>query len=204
MAVITPPSPLPLRRVQWRLRRPQQDVTSEWTGRGQTVLLPGASRWLVSGEFPPVLRPELANPWIGFFAELDGMANCFPLRAVEKQQTTLANPTVNGGSQTGSTLNLSGLPTGVGLTVLPKGSRATIPMTDGSVQLVVLTSALVGASGGNGSMTFKAPLRASPANGATVEIKLPYAYVRMTSPEPGWDAETGQVYGFAFEGREWF
>lgn len=132
MAIITPPSPLPLRGVKWRLRRPGQRNRSEWTGREQGVILPGASRWLVSGEFPPIVAPAAANPWIAFFAALDGIANTFPLRAVEAQQTSASNPTVSGANQTGSSLNLSGLTGVAGTMFLPAGARATIPMTDGT------------------------------------------------------------------------
>lgn len=204
MAIITPPSPLPLRGVKWRLRRPGQRNRSEWTGREQGVILPGASRWLVSGEFPSIVQPAAANPWIAFFLALDGIANSFPLRAVEAQQTTASNPTVSGGGQTGSSLNLAGLSGTTGAMFLPAGARATIPMTDGTAQLVGLTAPLMVGGGGSGTMQFKAPLRAAPANGATVEVRFPYALVALTEPEAGWDVGVGQIYGFAFDAEEKF
>jgi hypothetical protein len=201
MATIIPPAPLPLRRAQWRLLRPGQRVRSEWTGYSQGVVLPGAARWQVSGEFPSIVRAEFANPWIAFFAALDGVMNNFPVRAVEAPQTAAVNPVVNGFGQTGSSLNLTGLAPGP---VLGTGARATVPLVGGGVQLVVLTAPLTASIAGTGTMQFRAPLRATAQGGGGVEIREPYARVALTSPAPGWDVETGQLYGFAFDAEEDF
>jgi hypothetical protein len=196
MAIVTPPAPLPLRKVEWRLLRPSQRVRSEWTGRSQGVVLPGASRWSASGEFPPITKAQNPDQWIGFFAALDGQANSFPLRAVEGQQTTAANPVVNGTGQVGLSLNISGTVS------LPAGARATIPLVGGGAQLVVLTGALTAA--GSGTMQFRAPLRTAAQHGAAIEVQFPYALMSLTSPAPGWSVDAGSVYGFTVDCEEAF
>lgn len=196
MAIISPTGVLKLRNAKWRLLRPGQRVRSEWTGRSQGVILPGAARWAVSGEFPPIARPEQANPWIAFFAKLNGQANSFWVYAVEKAQTGVADPTVNGAGQVGNSLNITGTAN------LAAGARATIPLADGSYQLVVLTAAL--AVTGAGSMAFEPPLRSAALNGQPVRLDMPFAIVSLTSPEIGWDVSPGQIYGFTIDAEESF
>ncbi|MBB5684288.1 hypothetical protein [Sphingobium boeckii] len=204
MAIITPHAPLPLRSVSWRLSRPGQLNRSEWTGARKYIGLPGAAKWTASGEFPPILRPEMADAWIAFFMDLDGQANSFPLIAVERAQTGAANPTVAGGAQTGYQLNLTGLAGGVGDIFLKRGMRMSIPLPNGTVQLVVLRANLIVGSGTNGIAYFRTALRQSPANGATIEAQKPYALMCLTGDSAGWDVAPGQIYGFEFEAEEAF
>ncbi len=204
MATITPPSPLPLRSVRWQLNTPTQVNRSEWTGARQAVIIAGAARWSASGEMKPIIKQSNAESWQAFFIALRGQANVFQLRAVEAQQTASANPTVNGGSQTGNTLNLTGLSGSVASTFLPAGSKMTIPFSDGTCQLVVLTSALVVGASTTGTATIEPRLRKSPANAATVEVQYPYALMALTSDVTGWTVDRGQLYGFAFEAEEAF
>jgi len=204
MATITPPSTLQLRSVRWQLNTPTQVNRSEWTGGRQAVILAGAARWSASGELIPILGQSNACGWQAFFAALQGQANVFQLRAAQGQQTTASNPTVNGASQTGSTLNLTGLSGAVSSTFLPTGSKITIPFADGTCQLAVLTSALVVGAATTGTATIKPPLRKSPANGATVEVQYPYALMALTSDVVGWTIDIGPLYGFAFDAEEAF
>lgn len=204
MATITPPSALPLRSVRWTLNSPTQVNRSEWTGTRQAVYLAGAARWSVSGELKPFIKQANAEPWQAFFIALRGQANVFQLRAVESQQTTASNPTVNGGSQTGNTLALTGLSGAVSSTFLPAGAKITIPFSDGTVQLAVLTSALVVGAATTGTATIEPRLRKSPANAATIEVQYPYALMALTSDMSGWTVDRGQLYGFAFDAEEAF
>lgn len=204
MAIIQPPSPLPLRHLRLDLRRPAQANRSGWTGRRQVVLLPGASRWSAKGEFAPRVGDANARLWRSFFVKLDGIANSFPLRVVEKQQTTAANPTISGAGQTGSSVALTGLTGSVGAVFLTEGSFLTLPLSASEVQLVVLTANLVIGAGGTGTATFKAPLRASPTTGGVVEAQYPYALMSMVNDTQGWDVDLAISYGFALEAEEAF
>jgi hypothetical protein len=203
MALITPPVPLPLRRAQWARSRSQQKNVG-WTGKSQIVRLPIATRWTVSGEFPPIVQEANSLQWQAFFEELDGMANTFPVRAVEAQQTTAANLQVNLAGQTGSSLNLKGLTGTTGTTFLAKGRKISVTLPSGDVQLETLSTNLVIAAGGLGVATFKGTLREAPANNAAVEVQFPFAIMRLTNPDTGYTVDAGQLYGFAFEAEEAF
>jgi hypothetical protein len=207
MAIITPPVPLPLRGVQWRRKRAQQVNRSEWTRTRQLVRLPKAAQWTASGEFIPVRQQANALQWQGFFAQLDGMANAFPLVAVEAAQLPVGcYAQVNGAGQVGASLSLFALNTTgnfpTGTTFLPTGSMITVPLPDGTVQMDRLTAPLIAGAGGVGTATLESWLRKSPTDGAVVEVRLPYALLTLDQPEDGWDVAQLQDYGFAFSAEE--
>lgn len=204
MAIIQPPFPLPLRGLRLDLKRPAQVNRSGWTGRRQAVLLPGASRWSAKGEFAARVGVANARLWRSFFAKLDGLANSFPLRVTEQQQTPFANPTVNGAGQAGSSVALTGMTGGVGAVFLQEGSFLTLPISSTEVQLCILTADLVIGSAGTGTASIKAPLRSSPTNGGTVEAQWPYVLMSMITDTVGWDIGLAMLYGFAFEAEEAF
>ncbi|MEP2103097.1 MAG: hypothetical protein ABJP02_04865 [Parasphingorhabdus sp.] len=204
MAIIQPPVPIPMRRTQWRRKRAQQKNRSGWTGTSQIVRLPQASIWTVSGEFPPIIKEENSLEWQAFFEAVDGMANSFPVLMCESQQTSAANVQVNGGGQTGSSVALKGLTGAIGSKFLLKGQKISIPLPNDDVQLEVLQQDITVLSGGVGTALFAGTLRKSPIDSATVEVQWPYALMSMTSPETGFDVNTGQNYGFAFEAEEAF
>lgn len=203
MAIITPPSAFRLRRAQWRRPRSQQ-VNRGWSGKTQIVRLPSATRWTVSGEFVPIRGEAASLSWQAFFEAIDGGANIFPVIAVEGVQTAAAAPTVAGAGQTGSSLALTGLTGTTGATFLPKGAKISIALSSTDRQLEVLQAPIIIGAGGTGTATFAGTLRSSPANGASVEVGLPTALMRLTSAASGWDVDAGQLYGFAFEAEEGF
>lgn len=193
--LITPPAPLPLARVQWRLRQPNQVNRSAWTGKRQvSTMTPRGAIWLASGEFVPVIGQASARKWRGFFASLNGVANWFPLVASQGAQHGGANPTVSAGASGANTLTLSASPP-----ALLAGDMMTVPLADGTKQLVVLTGNISGTTA-----TFMPPLRAAASAGGTVETILPYAHVALAEEVFSWDIAPGQQFGFAFEAVEAF
>lgn len=200
MAIITPPAPLPLRNVKWRVPFPAQVNRSVWTGRRKLIGMPGATVWTASGEFVTILNEARAKPWRGFFTALKGQVNSFRLRASESQQTTAANPTVRSGASYGGQLPLAGLP--ASRTVLVAGDFMTVPLPSGHERLVCLTADLVSNSSGQGLATFGPELGETPATGATVEIQRPWCLMALTSDPPGWDVSPGQTYSFSINAEE--
>jgi hypothetical protein len=200
MALITPPAPLPLRNLKWRHPFPAQNNRSGWTGSSKVVGLPGATTWKASGDFVTQIGENRARPWRGFFLALCGPINTFRLLATESQQTAAANPTVRAGSGSSNTVLLQGLP--ASSTVLTTGMLMTVPLPSGHERLVGLTSDLVTNGAGQATGTFQPELGEVPATGATVEIQNPWALMRQTSAEPGWDVDIGQVYSFPFACEE--
>lgn len=200
MAIIMPPAPLKLRGIRWRLHDPAQVNRSGWTGTRKVIGLPGAALWSAKGTFVPILGADAADPWIAFFIGLRGQANCFPLIAVERRQTSIANPVVDAGANAGKTLPLAGLPPYA--TVLGSGMRMSVPLPNGHVRLVVLQAPLVANAVGKAVAVFLPELSLVPTAGATVEIREPYSLVSQTNPESGWDVGAGQLYPFEMEAEE--
>jgi hypothetical protein len=127
------------------------------------------------------------------------------LPAVEVAQASAPVPatcTVNGGSQLGFTLSLTGLATGV--TNLANGSLISIALPNGDEQLCALAAPLTGDGSGVGIATLATPLRQSPSNGATVRLHTPVAVMRLRDPIR-WAATPGTVYEIGtISAEEWF
>ena len=84
----------------------------------QQIVKHQGERWSASVSLPPMLRDN-AEPWVAFILSLKGQSGTFLLGDPNckvpqgSAKTTMGTPLVNGGSQTGPTLNIDGLPTSV-------------------------------------------------------------------------------------------
>ena len=194
MPIITPPAPLPLRKISWRAPFPAQVNRSGWTGRRKVVGLSGATAWTANGTFKTIVTEAKAKAWRGFFISLCGSENPFRLEATENIQTEAANPQVAAGANDGSTLPLQHLPASA--TVLFAGDLMTVPLPSGHERLVCLTAPLVSDASGQGTATFGPELGEVPVAGAVVEIGRPWGLMALTSDPPGWDVDVGQQYSF--------
>lgn len=192
MALITPPSPMPIRRIQWQLRQPHQLNRSGWTGRRQVSTMPGAAMWSCGVEFVTIRRQAEARPWRGFFASLNGQVNHFPVIAVEEAQHGGANPTVASGLQGYNQLTLSASPP-----ALKNGDFLSVKLTDDTWQLIQLTADLAGTTA-----TFMPPLRNDAAG--QCETILPFAHVALIEDSYRFSVDIGQIYNFAFDAEEAF
>lgn len=202
MARLDPPAPLRLRGAKWRLREAVQVNRSGWTGRAKVVGLPGAAYWTVEGEAVATLGEASFRQWRGWLMSLRGPLNSFAVRATENQQTTAtgAYHKPGGPFTAGTSLPLTALPAST--TVLRTGDMMTVTLPSGHRRLVSLTADLVSDSGGNATAKFAPELGEVPVTGVGVELQWPYALMRMTADPPGWDVDTGQLYGFALSAEE--
>lgn len=200
MTTISPPIPLPISSVKWRIIEPAQVNRSAWTGRRKVIGLPGAARWTATVDMQPVVGEANMLRWRGWIASLRGSINTFPLRAVERQQTTATNPYVGNGANANTTLPLTNLP--VSTTVLKAGQFMTVSLPTGHKRLVCLTSDLVSNSLGNAIAAFAPELGEAPFEGAMVEIQYPYALMALNSDPAGWDVARGQLYTFTLDCEE--
>lgn len=195
MALISPPSALPIRRIQWELRQPHQVNRSGWTGRRQVLTTPGGSMWSCSAELKPIKGQASAKQWIAFFQSLEGQVHVFPVIAVEQPQHGGGNPTVVSGAAGARTITLS-----ANVAALGAGDKLTVRLVDGTYQLVTLTAAMSGAVA-----IFVPALRNAAATGAgSIETVLPFAIVALTSDSWGYSVEPGQLYAFSFAAEESF
>lgn len=194
MAVKTPPATLPIKRIQWTIRQPHQVNRSGWTGRRQVLTTPGGSYWSCSAEFYQIRGHVEARKWIAFFQSLEGQVHKFPVRAVEAKQHGWVNPTVTAGNAGEKTITLSS-----GATRMTAGMKMTVPLVDGTFQLVTLTEDLSGTTA-----TFIPALRNNSDVGEVVETVWPYAHVSLTSDGFQYGVDPGQIYSFSFDADETF
>ena len=195
MALITPPTALPIRRIQWTLRQPHQVNRSGWTGRRQVLSTPGGSLWSCSAEFRPIRLQSVAKQWIAFFQSLEGQVHFFPVVAVEQAQHGAANPTVVSGAAGSRVITLS-----ANVAALGAGDKITVRLTDGTFQLVTLTAPMTGAVA-----SFVPALRNTASTGAgSVETVLPFAHVSLVADSWSYSVDPGQIYSFAFDAEESF
>lgn len=174
MATITPPSRLPVVEDTWEIITPAHVNVSRWTGSRQVQLLKGARFACMISLAPRKLDGD-AKAWRGFLAQLDGVANVFPVYPeAGSPQHAFANPLVAGASQTGNSLNVDGLNNGNGNTLLTLGDWMTIPLPNTGVQLVMITS-MTATSSGAATINFAPILREAPADNAVLETINPYA-----------------------------
>lgn len=195
MSLITPPSVLPIRRIQWSLRQPHQVNRSGWTGRRQVLTTPGGAFWSCSAELKPLKGQNVAKPWIAFFLSLEGQLHKFPVVAVEQAQHGGSNPTVVSGLAGSRTATLS-----TNVAALSAGDKLTIKLIDGTYQLVALTAPMSGAVA-----SFVPALRNVAATGAgSIETILPFAHVSLVSDSFEYPVDPGQLYSLSFQAEESF
>lgn len=167
---------------------PAQINRSEWTGRDQTVILQTAGRWAATISVEPKMTEDDALDTEAFRVELKGRVNTFRLPATLKPQFPAPKTvTVNGGSQTGSSLAVTG-PVGL---VIKRGHKITV-----GDQLIMSLAAVTLDGSGHGTLTLSNPLRASPVNGAAVEVVNPTCLVKLAQPGKGWTGSYPDMIDF--------
>ena len=196
MLIQMPASPVAA-NIEWDIDQPGQANRGEFTGKRRVTLLTAAPRWHAKVTLPPILGEAQALPWRAFAVDCDGIANAFRLVACEGDQITGVDVRVKGAGQQAHSLVTSGW--GAAGTKLLRGQFFTV-----AEQLLMLMGDVVADAAGEATLTFKPYLRLSPANGAPVEVRRPYAVMAMTDPKAGWKVGIGQNYGVGFECEEAF
>ncbi len=131
-----------------------------------------------------------------FFDALQGPVGTFTFRDPSIQNPSgLGSPVVNGAGQTGTTLVTSGW-SGTGLRVGDFFSLGTLS----ALRLYRVTADAV-PSGGAATLQFVPVLRASPANGAALNVTNPGVLLRLAGPVP---TDIGRVdkHAFSLNARE--
>jgi len=151
---------------QFGLETNTQRFESPLTRSVQRVLLGGA-RWAATYTLPRMSRAQAAH-WQAFLMRLEGGVNTFngydPDARTPRGNVTGSTPLVKGGSQTGSSLLVDGLAANTNGILLP-GDYFTV-----NGQMVMVTSPLNSNGSGEGTVSFKAALRTSPADNAPLTI----------------------------------
>lgn len=192
MVQLVPPGTLPVRSDSWTFITPAQVNYSKWSGSRRVQLLPGA-RLACELDFRTLVNGPDARAWRGFLAAIEGVAHTFPVYPEPDDQITGIGGTgdgvVSGAGQTGYSLNVSVGVAFNGITPLGTGMWLGVVLPTKGTQLLMVTSCEA-VTAGVFNVAFKPLLRESPADGALVILKRPYAIMASPDMEQGFKRDT--------------
>jgi hypothetical protein len=170
------------------LRSPSLVYTSALTGAVQTASVPGA-RWMVEMEWPP-MRTLNSAALEAVLMRLRGRQNRLVLWHLARAALTGVGggtPVVNGANQTGSTINISGLPINTANWALP-GDMLGI-----GGELKMVTAAVSSNGAGQAAVSFEPPLRVAPSNGSAIVTAAPTAKFILADDAVRWTHEPARL-----------
>lgn len=181
MAIITFPGVIPT-SATWGLKSITETFTSPLNGSTQTVGRPG-SRWKVTLDFNnmDLTQGAILDGWL---AAMDGMANRTNLYPHHRPGTG-ATATVNGASQSGTTLNINCAAN----RVFAAGDFFSV-----NSELKMLTAPAVANGSGQVALQFSPMLRASPISGSNVVFTQPTAQMMVAQNEYAVTRVPGPLY----------
>lgn len=163
----------------------------------------GGERWRISFSLPNIVDRSLAGQWKAFGAAMRGKYNIFlcgdPLGKVPTGIAT-GTPLVDGGGQTGNTLNTKGWSNNI-TGILNAGDYFQLG-TGVNARLYMLTETANSDGSGEATLRFEPALRSSPADNAAVIIDNPRGAFRLTSNSFSWSISPGSVYRMSFDAVE--
>lgn len=180
-------------KTSWTLQRNQ--VVNEGPYANVQRIDRTGDRWRVTLQFPP-FQGDDGHDVKAFLVELGEYDNWV---AVPDDGYTLrgsggGTPLVAGGSQTGKTLNIDGLPLST-TGVLLRGDR--IGLTTG--QVIIVAADVDSDGSGAAAVSLTTPLRASPTDNTHVEFTRPLIVCRLADPSTGWDSSPADLTGVVID-----
>ena len=203
MAITYPislPTSLGISAITLKAKTADAVSSSPYTFKQQVISHPG-QRWEASVEIAHHTK-NTSEPWIDALMSLKGKTGTFLLSdpncltPMGSAKTTPGTPLVNGGSQTGSTLNVDGLPVSVS-----KYLKAGDYIQLGAGSSAKLHKVLVDVnSNGSGLATLEIwpNLRSSPADNDPIVVANCAGVFRLTD-DVSWDINSSSVYSIAFD-----
>ncbi len=170
MLISLPALPVLFHDVKWRPMIPQQQNTSEYTGRSQVIGQPGTESWAARALCVAIASDAEERAWHAFLSSLRGAENTFYLPARTKLQTTAAQPTVTAAVAGNRAVTVSSTAN------VAVGMWATVQQANGHRRLVKVT-AIAGSNVG-----FEPGLTGAPATGVPLVIGDPFGLVRLVQP----------------------
>jgi len=154
-------------------------------------LLLGGARWTLTFTLPKMQRDKAAL-WQAFLLACEGGANTFygfdPDAKAPRGAATGA-PVVSGGSQTGSTLTITGCTPDI-TGWLKAGDYFTV-----NSELKMLTADAATDGSGNTTLSFKPALRNSPLDGAAITVQNPTCIMALVDDmQAMWNANQNGIY----------
>lgn len=183
----------------FRLSRAVSSSISPFTFTQQVYKF-GGERWEGNVTFPPMTQANAAELQ-AFFLEMQGQFGTFlygDANYLAKGPRGLASgsPLVKGAGQTGNTLIVDGLSTGL-TGWLKKGDY--FQLGTGLDSRLYQSSVDVNTNGsGEATINFYPALRVSPADNAAVVVTGAKGLFRLASSVSEWQVEEGNLYNFSF------
>lgn len=171
----------------------------------QQVVRHAGARWSATIDIPPVKRSD-AEYWNSFLLRLRGQFGTFlvgdPNAATPRgsASSTPGTPVVNGASQTGSDLNIDGLPASAS-GYLKAGDYIQLGTGTTSRLYKVLEDVDSNASG-EATLNLWPDLRSSPADDATVVVSGAKGLFRLASNDASWTIANNGFYAITFSAVE--
>jgi hypothetical protein len=169
-----------------------------YTGALRTFAVPGA-RWFFMAEWDMLGRAQ-GDALRALLVKMRGSSNRLLLWDLAQpvfRGVGGGSPVVNGASQTGSTLAITGCPASTNNWALP-GDKFSV---NGELKMIVAAANTNGS--GQTTLTFEPYLRASPSNSAPLTITQPTAKFVLAT-EAAWTYSTELTTMIAVEGEEAF
>lgn len=182
--MITAPT-LRLSAIEWTLDRPAQ-INIDLVNK-RTVGAPLYGKWYAKVTLAAYETEALFCPVRSFLFRCNGVANSFQLPATIEPQNGNSGVTASAATAGATSLTLTGTST-----ALLDGQMVTV-----NDQLLQLTEDQSGST-----ITFEPPLRAAVSAGASVETANPYALVRMTGADIGWQIDPPEFFSASFNVEE--
>lgn len=183
----------------FKLVRSVSASTSPFTLKQQVYRFAG-DRWEGTVNFPPLTRAQAAE-FQAFFLQLEGMYGTFlygdpDYLANGARGLATGSPLVNGASQTGNSLAVDGLSTGL-TGWLKKGDY--IQLESGSAARLYQVSEDVNTNGsGQATIPIYPAIRTSPADNAAVVVSGAKGCFRLAANAGEWQVSEGNFYNISF------
>ena len=187
----------------FRLVRAVSQSFSPFTFAQQNYKHPG-ERWEGEVTFKPVRRADAAEIQ-AFMGELYGAYGTFLYSDPDFLVQGLrgsggGTPLVKGGSQTGNTLLIDGLPSATS-NVYKKGDYFQLG-SGTSARLYMITQNINSNTAGEAILQFVPALRSSPADNAALTFTSAKGLFRAAENIAQWDSNAAMIYGFTFAFKE--
>lgn len=175
------------------LRTNALDFASPLTGVVQSVAMPGA-RWIATLQWAALRRTD-ADLLQALMVQMRGRTNRLVMWNVVRPTVRGVgggSPLVNGSGQTGSTINIDGLP------VNTNGIYIAGDFLGIGSELKMVTATVNSNGSGQAAVSFEPPLRAAPADNSAIVTTQPTAKFMLMNNEVSWQHTNPMSVG-AFE-----
>jgi hypothetical protein len=167
----------------------------------QQVHKHAGQRWEADVTLPPMKRED-AEVWITFFMKLYGSYGTFLLGDPNAStprgsaSTSAGTPVVNGASQTGSELDIDGLPASA-TGYLKAGDYIQLG-TGSTSQLYKVLDDVDSNASGEATLTIWPDLRSSPSDDASVTVSGAQGLFRLGTSTSDWNINNSGFYSMTF------